>query len=271
MINYTRHITTLSNYADEMHDELREACVAAIDLMLAALPKDAEAERKFCTDVLDDITTMLGVHLAYPDDSDVLDAVSEIERARATARAERYVQGREDQSKVVVQLSSAERVHCDAVAARLMGRDGDELLATGTRSMWSSLLERERAAARAEGAAGAARANDLDFTTLRAAARAEGYEAGKSDAGAEWAEGSVALAGVCRDLSERLSAAKAEIEKLKTQRQKWEAEYDYDGGRALLETKLTNLRTAAERYAVATAGGGYHAYQAFCAAIEASK
>jgi flagellar biosynthesis/type III secretory pathway protein FliH len=104
----------------------------------------------------------------------------------------------------------------------------------------------------------------------RAAARAEGYEAGKSDAGAEWVEGSVALEGVCRDLSASLADARAEIVRLR-------AAYDTQLRRPPSETelprrlrdKLINLRTAAEQHLEQNpACSGVFRFRA---AIEASK
>lgn len=106
-------------------------------------------------------------------------------------------------------VEKAEWQICTTVAASI----------SSTAPVFVDAIASIRAAARAEGATGAARANDLDFTTLRAVGRAEGYaegyEAGKSDASAEWVEGSAALAGVCRDLSVRLASADAEIKRLK--------------------------------------------------------
>lgn len=56
----------------------------------------------------------------------------------------------------------AEHEHCDRAVDKLMGRDGDPLLATGTRAMWISLLKSERAAVRGDVARWIARLKRLE-------------------------------------------------------------------------------------------------------------
>lgn len=211
MTDYTKHIEALkeSKRNGRLLPDEHRAVDAAIELMQAATPKGAEAERDYCRWRTEE--QFHGRHLGLTD-------VAFLERERAAARAE-----------------------------------GFEAMEAACR-----FNEEQLAAARAE--IERLRANYVKAVEDYAAARVEGYVDGKSDAGAEWTEGSVALAGVLAEACDKYEIQLARADK----------QHD----RALdLETKLTNLRAAAERVLDSwdTDEDVNGSHLALRAAIEASK
>lgn len=180
MTDYTKHIETgnqwLSSRGDAIRAEMGDFVTAAIELMRAAAPKDAEAERVRCSNV------------AASFDFD----------ARSTRR---------DRAEVLLS---------ERAAARADGRALEQ-------AEWLDLnLGGKLSAAQAAAKMWEVRATDL----------------------ANRIDPRMQLPTTEERLREKLSAAQAEIARLRTQS---EVRRERNIGCDALQTKLTNLRAAAER------------------------
>lgn len=205
MTDYEKHIGSLNAARNGLHPDshLLKALTAAIELMQAAAPKDAGAERKYIRDAL---VSLFGDGCDEPDAAEIRWALD----LRVAARADGYNAGKHAAIALMQTATpkdaEAERAHCYKAEMYANSADCEAALRV--------CFERERAAARAEGYAAGKHAAD------------EGLQADTSTV-LELAEAKselFALRGKETDLTVELdikrcelAAARAEIERLRTE------------------------------------------------------